>query len=108
MLWPTSCSTKMRTINHHEVPHSFDANKLKITASTVVFRPVGEISGGPLPFPLPHGPSVVPLLPPSSHSTYIRYPTPTQNAGNGLLTLLGLQMSLGTHDHLLSSGRRTL
>ncbi|GBP88933.1 hypothetical protein EVAR_64353_1 [Eumeta japonica] len=50
------------------------AARARFFPSTVVFRPVSEYSGGPLPFPSFRSPSINP--------PFIAYPFPTQETGN--------------------------
>ncbi|GBP20311.1 hypothetical protein EVAR_10572_1 [Eumeta japonica] len=61
-------------------------------ASTVEFHPMSESSNGRLP-----------LVSPNLLITF-RYPNPSQEAGNALVTSMGLQMSTGGGDCLLSDG----
>ncbi|GBP80144.1 hypothetical protein EVAR_56013_1 [Eumeta japonica] len=74
----------------------------EVTVSAVLFRPLIEISGGPLPFHHPQPPYIDPLLSLSAQSS-IRYPIPTQEAGNAPV-IPELRVSMGSGSHLYFGG----
>ncbi|GBP41265.1 hypothetical protein EVAR_32991_1 [Eumeta japonica] len=86
-----------KTVALRECGHELKLEQLEyereVAASAIAFCPVSESSGCSLSSPL----SINPF--PS-----IRYSIPSQEAGNALLASLGLRVSMGSGDYLLSNG----